>query len=310
MAVYHLKVSVGSRSGGQSASAKDDYIEREGRYAKDREELEHRESGNMPEWAEEDPHSYWEAADAHERANGRLYREVQFALPKELSEGQRRELACGFAGRLTEGERLPYTLAIHRGDGENPHAHLMFSERANDGIERSAEQWFKRYNASAPEKGGARKSRVAVSQAWLEDTREAWAREANEALERGGRGERIDHRSLAERRDEAYRTGDLEQAAELSREPGVHLGPQMFGGLPGEQGSFLQEKAERVEKDNQELEQERSGMDQRIEEKAEEIHWIEQELGRIERAIREMAERIAERARELLDQSRGWERSR
>ena len=29
---------------------------------------------------------------------------------------------------MTEGERLPYTLAVHRGDGENPHAHLMFSE--------------------------------------------------------------------------------------------------------------------------------------------------------------------------------------
>ena len=95
----------------------------------------------------EDPRSYWEAADEYERANGRLYREVQFALPKELNEGQRRELASGFAKRLTEGERLPYTLAIHRGDGENPHAHLMFSERSNDGIERSREQWFKRYNA-------------------------------------------------------------------------------------------------------------------------------------------------------------------
>ena len=84
----------------------------------------------MPEWAKDDPHSYWEAADEHERANGRLYREVQFALPKELNEGQRRELASGFAKRLTEGERLPYTLAVHRGDGENPHAHLMISERA------------------------------------------------------------------------------------------------------------------------------------------------------------------------------------
>ena len=133
MAVFHLKMSVGSRAGGQSARAKADYIEREGRYAQDREELEHRESGNMPEWAEEDPRSYWEAADEYERANGRLYREVQFALPKELNEGQRRELASGFARRLTEGERLPYTLAIHRGDGENPHAHLMFSERSNDG---------------------------------------------------------------------------------------------------------------------------------------------------------------------------------
>ena len=53
-----------------------------------------------------------------------------FALPKELNEGQRRELASGFAAGVTEGERLPYTLAVHRGDGENPHAHLMISERA------------------------------------------------------------------------------------------------------------------------------------------------------------------------------------
>ena len=89
MAVYHLKVSIGSRAGGQSAGAKADYIEREGNYEKDREELEHKEHGNMPEWAKDDPHSYWEAADDHERANGRLYREVQFALPKELNEEQR-----------------------------------------------------------------------------------------------------------------------------------------------------------------------------------------------------------------------------
>ena len=66
----------------RSAAAKADYIEREGRYEQDREELEHRESDHMPEWAEEAPRSYWEAADEHERANGRLYREVQFALPK------------------------------------------------------------------------------------------------------------------------------------------------------------------------------------------------------------------------------------
>ena len=161
-AVFHLKVSVGSRAGGQSALAKSEYIEREGRYAPDREELEHRESENMPEWAKDDPRSYWEAADEYERANGRLYREVQFALPKELSEDERRELASGFAKRLTEGERRPYTLAIHRGDGENPHAHLMFSERANDGTRRSREQWFRRYNRSDPEKGGARKSRAAM----------------------------------------------------------------------------------------------------------------------------------------------------
>ena len=184
MAVYHLKMSVGSRAGGQSALAKSEYIEREGRYERDREELEDKEHENMPEWAEDDPRSYWAAADEYERANGRLYREVQFALPKELSKAERLELASGFARRLTEGEQLPYTLAIHRGgpDGENPHAHLMFSERSNDGIERTAEQWFKRYNAKEPEKGGARKSRVAVPRAWLEQTRKAWEQEANKAL--------------------------------------------------------------------------------------------------------------------------------
>ena len=111
----------------------------------------------MPEWAEENPRSYWEAADAHERANGRLFREVEFALPRELNEGEQIELAREFARRLTgadNGERLPYTLAVHRGKGENPHAHLMISERANDGIERDAAQWFRRYNGKAPEKGG------------------------------------------------------------------------------------------------------------------------------------------------------------
>ncbi len=312
MAVYHLKMSVGSRAGGQSALAKNDYIEREGRYELDREELEDKEHENMPEWAEDAPRSYWAAADEHERANGRLYREVQFALPKELNEAERRELASGFAKRLTEGERLPYTLAIHQGgpDGENPHAHLMFSERANDGIGRSREQWFKRYNAKEPEKGGARKSREAVPRTWLEQTRKAWEREANEALRRAGREERIDGRSLADRRDEAYRSGDLERAAELSREPNVHLGPQAFGTLPGETDSFVQQKAERVEKDNQELRREHGGVDERIDAKAQEIGGIEREIHRVEAWIRETVERIAERARDLRDLGRDWGWSR
>ena len=54
----------------------------------------------------------------------------------------------------------------------------------------------------------------------------------------GRTGGGIDHHSLANRRDEAYRSGDLERTAELSREPNVHLGPQMFAELPGEQDSL------------------------------------------------------------------------
>ena len=106
----------------------------------------------MPEWAEDDPGAYWEAAD------------------------ERRELAVEFAERVCSQERLPYTLAIHRGGAnrEKPHAHLMFSERGHDGIERDAEQWFRRYNRKAQEKGGARKSRAAKAGDWLEKTRKAW----------------------------------------------------------------------------------------------------------------------------------------
>ena len=188
------------------------------------------EHGHMPAWAQDDPHAYWQAADAHERANGRLYSEIQFALPRELDAGGRRALAGAFAAQVCGGERLPYTLALHRGgpDGENPHAHLMFSERGNDGIARSEEQWFKRHNPTAPERGGARKSRAAKAGDWLDTTRQAWEQTANRALEQAGRAERIDGRSLPDRRDAAHREGDLERAAELSREPNVHRGPGQY----------------------------------------------------------------------------------
>lgn len=60
----------------------------------------------------------------------------------------------------------------------------MISERINDGIERPAAQWFKRYNGKTPEKGGAQKTEALKPKAWLEQTREAWADHANRALER------------------------------------------------------------------------------------------------------------------------------
>ena len=315
MPVYHLKASFGSRAGGQSARAKSDYIEREGRYEKDGEELEHKEHDNMPEWAKDDPRSYWQAADDHERANGRLYSEVQFALPKELNEAERREVASRFAEGLTGGERLPYTLAIHRGgaNGENPHAHLMFSERGHDGIERDAEQWFKRYNRQAPEKGGARKSRAAKAGDWLDKTRKAWEQTANRALERAGHGERIDRRSLAERRDEAYRSGDLEQAAELSREPNVHLGPERYRESRGGASATVQQAArvdrmttaDRGERDAdsgqvERLEREIAGVEARLKETYDRVRTtIDERIRQAGRAIRAGTEAAGRAGRAL-----------
>ena len=61
---------------------------------------------------------------------------------------------------------------------------LLISERTNDGLERAPEQWFRRYNAAAPEQGGARKTEALKPKAWLEEARAAWAAQTNQALER------------------------------------------------------------------------------------------------------------------------------
>lgn len=219
MAIFHLHAQTGSRNGGQSARAKCEYITRTGDYGRDRDEVLHSTSGHMPEWAADDPRAYWKAADAHERANGRLFKEVEFSLPVELTLDEQRELAEAFARHLTAAERLPYTLAIHRGGDENPHCHLMISERINDGHARTPETWFKRAanggkrRSAAPETGGARKSVALKPRDWLEQTREVWAGIANAALERAGHAARIDHRSHA--------------ARGLEVEPQIHLGPNV-----------------------------------------------------------------------------------
>ena len=123
-------------------------------------------------------------------------------------------------------------------------------------------------------------------------------------------GERIDHRSLAERRDEAERAGDLERAAELSRKPNVHLGPQALRELPGEPESFVHQKAERVEKDNESLVEERDGLIERIKER---IAVIYRELQALPEKIRAAGERVKawekEREREWVHGG-GYERAR
>jgi hypothetical protein len=214
---YHLSFRSGSRGTGACAGASYEYITREGEYAnEDRDPATYTESDHMPLWALDDPSAYWEAADLHERANGRLYVGADFALPRDLSTQDQVALAHEFAQQLTRDESLPYTLAIHAGrdaDGNehNPHAHLMVSERKNDGIDRSPEQWFSRANPTDPTKGVAEKSRALHGQAWVEQARARWADLTNKAMERLGREERVDHRSY--------------QRQGLDQEAGRHYGP-------------------------------------------------------------------------------------
>lgn len=168
----------------------------------------------MPEWAQEDPRQYWRAADKHERANGRLFKELEFALPRELSQEQSVALAKQFAAHVTQSEHLPYTMAVHRGaNPEELHCHLVISERVNDGHSRTADTWFKRANSKEPSKGGAKKTTALMPKDWLTQTRADWQDMANTALERAGRAERIDHRSY--------------KAQGLDRLPEPKLGPSV-----------------------------------------------------------------------------------
>jgi hypothetical protein len=220
MASYHINISTGVKG---AALEHAQYIGRDGRFSEERYgEVEARGHGNMPAWAREDTAEFWRASDEYERANGNTYREYELALPRELSPAARVALVQRFAEQEL-GATRPYQWAIHNcvaSDGkEQPHVHLMFSDRQQDGIERGPEQFFKRYNGKNPERGGARKFSYGADkeEAALayEGIRERWAKVQNLALEQAGVEVRVDHRSLADQG--------------ITREPEVHRGPAVSG---------------------------------------------------------------------------------
>ena len=141
------------------------YITRTKEYANHKdhaEKVEFVKSGNMPSFAENRPDLFWEAAELYERKNGRTATSIVLALPKELTPEQRIELTEKIIEQFCNKFNFPYSAAIHNHKGaiggqDQPHLHLMFSERALDEFDRTAEQFFKRYNDKNPQNGGARK---------------------------------------------------------------------------------------------------------------------------------------------------------
>lgn len=216
MASYHLSVKVGGKG---KALAHAQYIAREGEYkVKHQEKLEAVEHGNLPNWAQGNPNLFWQCADEFERKNGAAYREIEIALPRELTPKQRQDLVQVFVEQEL-GDQHAYTWAIHNPKasiegGEQPHAHIMFSERIQDGIDRGADQFFKRYNSKHPERGGCQKSNTTKSaeqrKKELVELRERFADLQNAFLEEYGHTDRVDHRSL------------VDQGIDLS--PEKHLG--------------------------------------------------------------------------------------
>lgn len=182
----------------------------------------------MPSWTGSDSTSFWKAADKHERANGAAYRELIIALPRELTLEQLRALVARYVSELVGVK--PFQFAVHAPvsslQGEtNPHLHLMYSDRLPDGIERSAEQMFSRYNQSSPEKGGCRKASGGRTSMQVRDEliakRRAAADIQNEYLAAYGHEVRVDHRTLKEQG--------------VVRKPERHLGPARIKSMSTEE---------------------------------------------------------------------------
>lgn len=214
MAIYHLTTRGGKAHKG-NAVRHVEYISREGRYS-DRDDLVYSEAGNMPSWVKDDTKTFWDSCDTLERTNGRAYREFELALPRELPHKENIDLVADFV-REQLGTLHAYEWAIHDKNDGNPHAHIMFSERMQDGIDRSREQYFKRANSKAPERGGCPKD-----DGWrgtrgnppvrLNEARARWADLQNIHLDRAGELARVDHRSL--------------WSQEIDRRPQIHVGFQ------------------------------------------------------------------------------------
>lgn len=204
MATYHL--SIKSRKKGTAADHAS-YITRQQRHRRDdvENDLVTTGFGNMPTWTNGNPLNFWKAADKFERANGSAARELVLALPRELTGGQQEQLILEMIQTNLAG--LPYLYAIHNPtaaiDGDQqPHGHIVYSDRRPDGVDRSPSHFFRRYNATNPEAGGAKKQsggRTPVElRAEVVQLRKSWADLQNTALAQNGHSATVDHRSLSD----------------------------------------------------------------------------------------------------------------
>ncbi len=144
---------------------------------------------NMPDTKDEAV-SFMRTTEDRLRKNGRVADKMMLALPRELNADQRAALVSAFANRVTEG-RAAWFAAFHdKGkDARNPHCHLVI-------VDRDVKTGKRVFGTS--EKGST------------ERLRKLWEDEANAALARAGREERIDRRSLT--------------AQGESRRPTIHVG--------------------------------------------------------------------------------------
>lgn len=229
MAIYHLSMQIISRSKGQSAVASASYRsgerledERTGEvkfYKRDvQPETMILAPSNSPEWIQDRERLWNEVEKIEKRKDSQLAREMNIALPRELSNEQQRELIKTFVQDEFVKKGMVADIAIHRDDKENPHAHVMLTMRTIDkeGFGKKNRDWNADFANSKENSRGFVKS----SENCL-DVRERWANHANKALEKEGVQERISHLSNEARGVEQLPTVHLGHVAHQMEKRGV-----------------------------------------------------------------------------------------
>ncbi|MFC0220172.1 Ti-type conjugative transfer relaxase TraA [Pseudochelatococcus lubricantis] len=194
MAIYHLHVKVSGRKAGSSAVAsaayrsasrmRDERIDRVQDFSAKR-GVVHSEV-LLPEHAPVhlgDRERLWNDVEAFEvRKDAQLAREVEFAIPREMTQAEGIELARDFAQSEFVDQGMIADLNVHWDIGEGgmpkPHAHVMLAMRSVDenGFGQKVRDW----------------NRTEMVERW----RERWAEHVNERLAELDIDARIDHRSL------------------------------------------------------------------------------------------------------------------
>ena len=166
----------------------------------------------------------WNMAEqAENRKDARTAREWVIALPDELDANDRKELARDFARNLVNKYGVVADLAIHEpskgGDDRNHHAHIMLTTRkavlhGND---------IKLTDKADIELSNAKRSKLGLgtTQEDIKAVRQMWAVVANNALERAGQRQKIDHRSYADQNSQLQPTIHEGNAVTQLRRQGI-----------------------------------------------------------------------------------------
>jgi len=197
VAIYRLSVQIISRSHGRTATAAAAYRsgsdivdERTGilfSYRRRRGVADAWIQAPLkaPEWATVRKELWNRVEAAERRRDAQLCREIQLALPHELTTSQRRELLEGWVDAQCVSHGMIADIAIHEpdanGDQRNHHAHVLLTLRRLDG-----------------DRFSCRKATEWNSQAMLLEWRRSWARACNTALLNAGSRSRVNHRRLSD----------------------------------------------------------------------------------------------------------------